>query len=262
MSFFYAAITIPDGSTLGSIPVQIINDMAATPSKTFAITLTSVLLQGGLGANLTFVFPGDPATLDQPPILGASTQLLFTIQQSGDPYGTVNFRGGAVRVKVGNTVQLNVTRTGTYGTIVAQFVLVNGLASSQDYTLLGGGGAQVIFNPGQTLASIFLYINSNSAVTSAVDFSVVLTTVSGGGSLGNSTAATVIIAASSPPNGVVGFTQSTVLVNKPSISQGPNTTTLTVNRLGGTSGVTNVGHRNTWVYKFILPFAGSRFSGR
>ena len=223
--------------------------MTASPSKLFAISLTSVLLQGGLGANLTFSYPGDPSTLDQAPSLGTTTQLLFTILQSGNPYGTVNFNGSLVRANVGDIVQLNVTRTGTYGTIVAQFVLVNGLASRQDYTLLGGGGAQVIFNPGQTSANIFLYINSNSAVTSAVDFSVVLTSVSGGGNLGNSTTATVIIAGSAPSNGIVGFTQSTIFVNKPSISQGPNVTTLAVNRTGGTSGVTSVRHRKEWIYE-------------
>lgn len=243
-SLYTLAVTIPDGSALGSIPVQIIDDMVPAPNKTFAITLTSVTVRGGLGANLSFTFPGDPASLDQAPTLGVGTQLLFTILQRGNPYGAVSFRSSQVRVSVGGTVQLNLTRSGgTYGTIATQFVLVNGLASSQDYTLLGGGGAQVVFNPGQSSASLFLYINSNSVGTSAADFSVVLTSVSGGGSLGNSTTATVIIAATVVSNGVVGFTQSTVSVNKPGVAQGPSTTTLTVNRVGSTTGVTNVRRR-------------------
>ena len=124
--------------------------------------------------------------------------------------------------------------------VTVSYATVNGRAMApDDYTATSG---TVVFAEEQAMAEILVPTIDDEDPEIVEDFGFSLLSTSGG-STGNITRATVFIAASDSPFGVVGFNfdlaNRGVTISNP--TQFPATVTLSVTRMGGTVGSTDIG---------------------
>lgn len=233
---------------LGEIQVTIINDQYPELDETFAIRLLSVELLDSYDDLRGFTFAGD--TIDMPPMLGANDELEIVILENDNARGVVSLDANLFPAVEGRIAYINMTRTGgTFGDIGIQYRITNGSArgNGMDYSILSDVG-EIVMIQGQSVASIMITIVDDSLPELQEQFFVELTGATGGASLAGITSAAVIIEPSDDPNGIIRFSvddQSRAPVQNPSFGQQPLSITFTVERAGGTIGITEVQWRVT-----------------
>ncbi len=225
-----------------SLSLIIIDDLLPEAAETFTISLTSVELQGNDGRD--FDFSGDPSLIDQPPRIGATSQVTVTIEPSDDPFGSITLTSSSYSANEGGMARITLSRTGgTLGVATATYTTSDGTATSPaDYQQASGS---VQFAAGETSTSVLIPIVDDITPELEESFTFTLTD-STSAALGSITMATVIIAASDSPFGIVGFAEDVVLngiqLPNPTIADGPTSVTLAMSRVGGTVGTTEI----TW----------------
>lgn len=207
------------------IMVEIIDDNIPELAETFAISLTSVEVLGD----------ADNTTL--PPTLGTNTRVDITIPASDDPFGSISISQDGFAVNEGDTVVIPLVRVGgMLGVVTVSYATAGRRAvAPEDYMETAGN---IVFAPQQERADILVPIVDDELPEIVEDFVFSLLSVTGG-SLGNITEATILIAASDSPFGVVGFASGAgVRIANPIAS--PRTVPLTVSRMGGAMGSTDI----------------------
>ena len=189
-----------------------------------------------------FDFAGDPATIDQYPRLGSVTEFTLTIFENDDPFGVISFTSPSLIVTEGDTAVLNLERTGgTFGLVILTVTVNSGGADSSDYTDITDIPVQ--FFPGQTSEDISISITQDDQPELQEEFtvSIALFSSSSPAVLGLITSVTVIIDSSDSPHGELGFREPLMLSpGNPTFADAPVTLDLTVERMNGSIGQTQV----------------------
>ena len=235
-------LIIPSGLSARSLSLDVFDDPLPEIAETFTLTITAVELLGNGGRDFEFI--GDPTIIDQPPVIGPSSQITVTIPPSDDPFGSVTLTQDTYMTQEGDVLNILLTRTGgAIGVASVSYTTSGGTATSPaDYSTASG---TALFLSGETSASISITIFDDNTPEVEEFFTFTLTS-STSATLGPVTMATVIIDASDSPSGVVGFGQADVsngrTIANPTVDDGPQQVELTVTRTGGTMGSTEI----TW----------------
>jgi hypothetical protein len=210
------------------IMVDIIDDDIPELAESFRLDLVSVEVVG----------VSEDTTL--PPSLGTNTQIDITISASDDPFGFVSISQDSFTVSEGDTLVIPLVREGgMLGVVTVSYATISGRAvGTDDYADVSGN---IVFAPQQSTVEILVPIVDDSLPEIVEDFEFSLIGVTGG-RLGNITRATILIAASDSPFGVVGFAAGMVNagVRIANPIQAPSSVILTVSRMGGTRGSTDI----------------------
>ena len=223
-----AVVVVPPEMSSALVMVDIIDDDIPELAETFFISLTSVEVLGD----------ADNTTL--PPTLGTNTRVEITIPASDDPFGSISISEDSFTINEGDTLRVPLVRVGgMLGVVTVSYATAGGRAvAPDDYTETAGN---IVFASQQARAEIFVPIVDDQLPEIVENFVFSLLSVTGG-SLGNITRATILIAASDSPFGVVGFASEMVSagVRIPNPITSPVSVALTVSRMGGTMGSSDI----------------------
>jgi hypothetical protein len=205
------------GVTTRSFTVPVLADATAEGSESFTVALNS---------------PGGGATL------GSPTTATVTITDD-DAAGTIGFATAAYTVSEdAGTVSIPVTRTGgAAGGVSIGYATANGSAAAgSDYTAQTG---TLTFGAGVTTQTVTVPILADGATEAAETFTVRLSSPTAGATLGTPSVATVTITDGAPRMSV-RFSTDTYKTSETS-----RQATITVTRVGGTTGVVTVNYATT-----------------
>lgn len=209
-------LTWTDGDTSSkTINVSITDDTAQESNETFTVTLSNPTGSGALGSTVT-------ATV--------------TILANDAPVGTLQFTASTLNVSEGiGTAALTVSRVGgSAGAIGVSFSTANGTATAgSDYTATSG---TLSWADGDAASkTISVPITDDAAQESNETFTVTLNSPTGGATLGTPSSSTVTILANDGPIGTLQFSAAAL-----SVAEGAGQATLTVSRVGGSTGAVGV----------------------
>jgi hypothetical protein len=210
---------------------------ATETSKTFNVTLcTDALPKGDETVNLTLSAPTG-ATLGTP----AAAVLTITNVNAPVP-GTLALSSATYTVgEAGSSVAVTINRTGgTDGEVSVNYGFTNGTATGGnscgagvDYNNTGG---TVTFAGGQSSQTFNVTICNDALIEGSEDFTVTLSGATGGATIGSPSSAVITITDDDVAvPGVLAFSSATYTV-----AENGGTTTITVNRTGGSDGSVTV----------------------
>lgn len=201
-----------DGQTTATVDVPITNDHVQEPTETFTFTLSA---------------PGGGATLSTP------TTETVTIHDDDVP-GTLQLGQAATTIgEAAGHVTLTVDRVGgSDGAVSVGYATADGTATSPDDYIATTG--TVDFADGQTTASIDIPITNDLVQESAETFSVTLSSPTAGATLGGPTTETVTVN-DDDLAGSLRVSRATA-----SVGEADGHVTVTVERVGGSSGPVSV----------------------
>lgn len=223
---FSPDVIIPPEMSTALFMVDIIDDTLPELAEAFSISLTSVELLDS----------DEDITL--PPTLGTNTRIDVIIPASDDPFGSVSISQDTFTVSEGDILTIPLVRVGgVLGVVTVNYATVGGRGVAPDDYREPPGTA--VFAQGQTRVDVLVPIVDDDLPEIVEDFTFSLLGITGS-ALGNITRAVVLIAASDSPFGVVGFASAGVIIANP--IQSPTIVPLTVSRMAGTRGSTDI----TW----------------
>jgi uncharacterized delta-60 repeat protein len=197
-------------------------------------------ITGNLSANLALSAPASSFTLGGQFIplgtaLGAQTTAPLTIIDSNVKSGVLGFSAASYSViENGSTATITVTRTnGSENGVTVYYATGNGTATNGvDYT---GTTNQLTFNPGQTSATFSVSTHNHyTSIQPDKTVNLRLYTPGGGATLGLTNAVLTLI----NPNYAPGHLS--LSATNYSVAENAGSTTVTVNRLGGSVGTMQV----------------------
>ena len=125
-----------------------------------------------------------------------------------------------------------------------QFTIIEGRAKLGEDFITGGGTltGTLIFQEGSAVSYIQLQIIDDTTPEDTENLAVFLDSITGSAVFGTATSAEVDIEISDDPFGVIGFSDSSMLleIRNPTVSEGDLSVSLTVDRVRGTMGSVEV----------------------
>ena len=211
-------LTFAAGETTKNIPVVIVNDVLTEVSETIQVTLSS------------------PTNAQ----LGANAAHTYTILDD-DPAGVLKFSAPTYSVsESGGSVSITVSRTsGSAGSVSVSYATSNGTAAAgSDYTATTG---IVSWASGEIASKTFsVPILEDTLVEGSQTVNLLLSNATGGATLGSPQTATLTILDNDSAAGAFRFSTTAYSVN-----EGVRTATITVQRIGGSTGQVSVTYRTS-----------------
>ena len=182
----------------------------------------------------TFSYNGS-SDIDVSPSLGENRVVEVIIDENDDARGVISLSSTIYRVSEGETLSVNVTRSGgTIGTISVDYRLTESSAVGDGVDYQGGSGIQTLVIPPEVSSAIISIpiVNDNDAELQE-QFTIQILDADNGATLGDVTMATIIIAASDSPGGLISFGEEEltgIVVDNPTSAEGARLLNLQVIR--------------------------------
>lgn len=151
---------------------------------------------------------------NSPRLSAAGQSLQVVILENDNNRGLLNFTLQAVSVEenIGSQVVLQITRSrGTFGSISADYAIIEGTAGNSDYTT--PPSSRVTFDSGEQAVNITIAIVNDQIPEVDETFSVELRNGVGGVEIGSPSSVTVTILSNDDINGIFFFSDSSSLVS-------------------------------------------------
>lgn len=153
------------------------------------------------------------SSTDSPRVQESGRSLQVMIRENDNNRGLLNLGMEAVSVveEFASTITLHITRTrGTFGTVSVEYAIVDGSASSADYSPVSP--ALMVFESRQVTANITIQITDDPTPEPDETFQVVLRNAMGGAEIGTPSSTTVTILRNDDISGIFSFGDSSLLV--------------------------------------------------